>query len=70
MEHETFENFCNRMHQNNISGRMRRGEPDISYNDYLKKNLNFLHHKYEGQKSEQKGKDMDGLNKYFGVHSL
>jgi len=46
------------------------GEPDISYNDYLKKNLNFLHHKYEGQKSEQKGKDMDGLNKYFGVHSL
>ena len=70
MELETFANFCNRMHQDNISGRMRRGEPDISYNDYLKTNLNFLQNKYEGQNCKQKRKNMDGQNKQSRMHSL
>lgn len=67
---ETFSSFCNRMYYDALIDRNAFGEDHISYNDYLKFNLDFLYDKYERQNTEQRRETVDGLNKHFGVHSL
>ena len=67
---ETFSSFCNRMYYDALKDRNAFGEEHISYNEYLKFNLDFLYEKYERKNTEQRRETVDGLNKHFGVHSL
>lgn len=42
MEKETFETYCREMYQENCVERDAYGEPILSYEEYVEKNMNFL----------------------------